>query len=228
MMMWSLMSSDVGCRLTNCDQCLSMVQCCFTSTETVRLIRAESPEWPPRLSHSSWTLSEKVVGVPSYRLVTQPLMRSSAVEKQLKQKKSNFQSPAPPPALELFWANLRVQHHLPPLDLAWTLFFCFFVFSVELTECCFTSTETVGLLGTGAQDGHLDFHTDSDLCRIFSWFWSAFCVWIVVAQPACVWLHCVWSSPPCFPARRIDRLRERGRYVMHCQMRSYSVLMFYV
>ena len=26
-------------------------------------------------------------------------------------------------------------------------------------ECCFTSTETVGLLGTGAQDGHLDFHT---------------------------------------------------------------------
>ena len=28
-----------------------------------------------------------------------------------------------------------------------------------LVECCFTSTETVGLLGTGAQDVHLDFHT---------------------------------------------------------------------
>ena len=28
-----------------------------------------------------------------------------------------------------------------------------------LVECCFTSTKTVGLLGTGAQDGHLDFHT---------------------------------------------------------------------
>ena len=28
----------------------------------------------------------------------------------------------------------------------------------------FTSTETVGLLGTGAQDGHLDFHTVSELC----------------------------------------------------------------
>ena len=28
-----------------------------------------------------------------------------------------------------------------------------------LVECCFTSTETVGLLGTGAQDGHLNFHT---------------------------------------------------------------------
>ena len=26
-----------------------------------------------------------------------------------------------------------------------------------LLECCFTSTETVGLLGTGAQDGHLHF-----------------------------------------------------------------------
>ena len=37
---------------TNCDQCLSMVQCCFTS----RLIRTESPGRPPRLSHSSWTL----------------------------------------------------------------------------------------------------------------------------------------------------------------------------
>ena len=33
-----------------------------------------------------------------------------------------------------------------------------------LVECCFTSTETVGLLGTGAQDGHLDFHTAPGLC----------------------------------------------------------------
>ena len=32
-----------------------------------------------------------------------------------------------------------------------------------LAECCFTSTENVGLLGTGAQDGHLDFHTDPEL-----------------------------------------------------------------
>ena len=30
-------------------------------------------------------------------------------------------------------------------------------------KCCFTSTETVGLLGTGAQDGHLDFHTTPEL-----------------------------------------------------------------
>ena len=32
-----------------------------------------------------------------------------------------------------------------------------------LVECCFTSTETVGLLGTGSQDGHLDFHTGPEL-----------------------------------------------------------------
>ena len=48
-----LMSVDIlG---TNWDQCLSMVQCCFTSTETVRLFRTESPGRPPRLSHSTWT-----------------------------------------------------------------------------------------------------------------------------------------------------------------------------
>ena len=35
-----------------------------------------------------------------------------------------------------------------------------------LLKCCFTSTETVGLLGTGAQDGHLDFHTAPELCGI--------------------------------------------------------------
>ena len=33
-----------------------------------------------------------------------------------------------------------------------------------LVECCFTSTETVGLLSTGAQDVHLDFHTAPEQC----------------------------------------------------------------
>ena len=40
----------------NCDQCRSTVHCCFTSTETVRLIRTGSPGRPPPLSHSSWVL----------------------------------------------------------------------------------------------------------------------------------------------------------------------------
>ena len=32
-----------------------------------------------------------------------------------------------------------------------------------LLKCCFTSTEIVGLLGTGAKDVHLDFHTSPEL-----------------------------------------------------------------
>ena len=35
--------------------------------------------------------------------------------------------------------------------------------SVVVVECCFTTTETVGLLGTGAQDVYLDFHTAPEL-----------------------------------------------------------------
>ena len=30
-------------------------------------------------------------------------------------------------------------------------------------KCCFTSTETIGLFGTGAQDVHLDFRTVPEL-----------------------------------------------------------------
>ena len=37
------------------------------------------------------------------------------------------------------------------------------VLGLSLVECCFTSTETVGLLGTGAQDAHLDSHTAPEL-----------------------------------------------------------------
>ena len=53
-MKWCLMSSDIlG---TSCEQCRSMVQYSFTSTETRRLIRTDNPGRPPRLSHSSWTM----------------------------------------------------------------------------------------------------------------------------------------------------------------------------
>ena len=37
-----------------------------------------------------------------------------------------------------------------------------------LLKCYFTSTETVGLLGTGAQDVHLDFHTTPEVCARLS------------------------------------------------------------
>ena len=46
----------LGCRVDilgiNCDQCLNMVQCCFTSTETIRLIRTGAQDGH-RLSHNS-------------------------------------------------------------------------------------------------------------------------------------------------------------------------------
>ena len=41
---------------TSWDQYMSMVQYCFTSTETIRLVRTESPGRPPQLSHNSWTM----------------------------------------------------------------------------------------------------------------------------------------------------------------------------
>ena len=44
---------------TSCDQCRSMVQYSFTSTETRRLVRTDSPGRPPRLSHSSWTMKTR-------------------------------------------------------------------------------------------------------------------------------------------------------------------------
>ena len=42
---------------TSSDQCRSMVHYSFTSTETRRLVRADNPGRPPRLSHSSWTMT---------------------------------------------------------------------------------------------------------------------------------------------------------------------------
>ena len=56
LMTWSLMSS-VDILGTNCDQCVCMVQCCFTCAETIRLIRTGSPGRPLRLPHSSFALT---------------------------------------------------------------------------------------------------------------------------------------------------------------------------
>ena len=57
----------------------------------------------------------------------------------------------------------------------------------------FTSTETVGLLGTGAQDGHLDFHTAPELCRTMDLYIYIFLhiphIYIYMQKPkgAAVW-----------------------------------------
>ena len=73
---------------TNCDQCLSMVQCCFTSTETVRLIRTENPGRLPRLSHSCWTLSVRLI--QNYALLYCP--KRNKQNKTEKQKQRTFES----------------------------------------------------------------------------------------------------------------------------------------
>ena len=55
-----VMLNVLKCQLTlgtSCDQCRSMVQYSFTSSETRRLVRTDSPGRPPRLSHSSWTMT---------------------------------------------------------------------------------------------------------------------------------------------------------------------------
>ena len=44
---------------TSCDQCRSLVQYSFMSVETRRLVRTDSPGWPPQLSHSSWTMESR-------------------------------------------------------------------------------------------------------------------------------------------------------------------------
>ena len=41
----------------------------------------------------------------------------------------------------------------------WIFYFEACVIYLGSVQCCFTFTETEGLLGTGAQDVHLDFHT---------------------------------------------------------------------
>ena len=45
-------------------------------------------------------------------------------------------------------------------------------------ECCFTSTETVGLLGTGAQDGHIDCHEEASGEKVVFWAWTYIIIYI--------------------------------------------------
>ena len=57
--------------------------------------------------------------------------------------------------------RLCIQAAPPPIPVCLFVFACFVCVLPDhnilpLVECCFTSTETVDMLGTGAQDGHLD------------------------------------------------------------------------
>ena len=57
-----------------------------------------------------------------------------------------------------------------------------------MVECCFTSTKTVGLLGTGAQDSHLNFLTAPKLPNVAmdrNWF---------LKPIPCSWTHAAYAG----------------------------------
>ena len=62
--------------------------------------------------------------------------------------------------------------------------------NVGCSKCCFTTTETVGLLGTGAQDVHLDFHTIPEFWYIHTW-WHRF----IVSSEAGLYKSLHWTGP---------------------------------
>ena len=57
-------------------------------------------------------------------------------------------------------------------------------------KCCFTSTETVGLLETGAQDVQLDFHTAPD-CSVHKSWWPL--LYGATDSPLSSRLSALWS-----------------------------------
>ena len=71
-----------------------------------------------RLVHCAIAVSTAVLGQSHKDNV-----RCIAVDEQLETTRSErsptFAAQLHLSAHDLFWANLRVQHHLPPLDLAW-------------------------------------------------------------------------------------------------------------
>ena len=67
---------------------------------------------------------------------------------------------------------------------------------MEVVECCFTSIETTVLLGTGAQDGHLDVHTASEL----EWRWEE-------KEIIYLSLHCHHQNDSCIKKDNDDNAR---------------------
>ena len=83
---------SVGILGTSWDQCRSMVQYSFTSTETRRLVRTDSPGRPPRLSrlHSSWTM--KTAALHDELMLNCPQMSADILGTSCDQCRSTVQS----------------------------------------------------------------------------------------------------------------------------------------
>ena len=64
-------------------------------------------------------------------------------------------------------------------------------------QCCFTSTEAVGLLGTGAQDDHLDFHTAPELCAL-PYAWTYIYIYIYICP--CPYVPVIYPEGMLWPS----------------------------
>ena len=146
-----------------------LVECCFMSTETVGLLGTGARDghldihtaselcWKSQLMQTNkqpWQTQPEKWGPVWHRLT------SSATITDISHShgRQNVTSTQPCLILTALWEGLIIVGSLK-IRSPFILF-----------QCCFTSTETVGLLGTGAQDGHLDFHTVPALSIKVHWF----------------------------------------------------------
>ena len=88
----------------------------WTAARTMEVLRRCPLAIAQRLAHCAIAVSTAVLG-QSHK----DNIRSTAVEEQPEAKEVKLSQPSSTSLLrhDLFWANLRVQLHLPPLDLAW-------------------------------------------------------------------------------------------------------------
>ena len=87
----------------------------WTAARTMEVLRRCPLAIAQRLVHCA------IIAVSTAVLdrVTRTMSVALLLRNNPKRKKSNFRSPAPLPCSSLLGYNLRVQLHLPPLDLAW-------------------------------------------------------------------------------------------------------------
>ena len=101
MMKWCLMSLDVSWHIR--DKLWPMPkhsQYFFTSTETRRLVRTDSPGRPPRLSHSSWTM------LPHFRTVRSFILTVLAPFQNRERTYPDSACPISKPWAHLYWQYL--------------------------------------------------------------------------------------------------------------------------
>ena len=135
---------------TSWDQCLSMVSYSFTSTETIRLVRTDSPGRPPRLSHSSWTRIERdkrrisITGCPQLPLRCAILVYDTLSRLRLKQpqgqescRRSSWQRAKPAQQYsDLLSSTGQENNIVQPKTDKWFSFWSHFFYRFWPFNCC--------------------------------------------------------------------------------------------